>query len=95
VSKQAEALKNKMKKNSSRQAREELMTRITQQQPQEENTNVNVNTKKKKMKFEDRFSRATFYIQNEILEKLNEEAGEEKGEKTRIINDALKQHFNM
>ncbi len=56
-----------------------------------ENNDVNVYGKKrtKKLKFEDRFVRHTSYIEKELLEKLNKAAGGEKGEKTRIINEAL------
>lgn len=58
------------------------------------NVNVDVNVKvNKKKKFEEKFTRQTYYIENELLEKLHQEAGNEKGEKTRIINEALRQYF--
>ena len=43
----------------------------------------------KKKKWEDNYKRATFYIQNDVMEELEYAAGNEKGEKTRIINEAL------
>jgi uncharacterized protein (DUF4415 family) len=59
-----------------------------------ENVDVNVNKKeRKRKKFEDNFTRQTYYIQNDLLEKLNEVAGSEKGEKTRIINEALRKYL--
>lgn len=48
----------------------------------------------RKKKFEDRYTRATFYIDNDLLEMIQQEAGDEKGEKTRIINDALRRYFS-
>ncbi len=64
----------------------------------EENEEVNVNDyvniygkkREKKLKFEERFVRHTSYIEKELLEKLNQAADGEKGEKTRIINEALR-----
>ncbi|MDA5111006.1 hypothetical protein [Brevibacillus thermoruber] len=55
--------------------------------------NVNVKTKRKK-KFEETHTRQTYYIENDLLLRLNAIAGNEKGEKTRIINEALRQYFD-
>lgn len=55
------------------------------------NKNVNV-YKKRKNKFEDRYVRQTFYIEKYLLSKLNQ-VSEEKGDKTRIINEALQKHL--
>lgn len=55
--------------------------------------NRNVNVQKKKRKFEERFSRATVYIENDLLALLNQISEGEKGEKTRIVNDALRAYL--
>jgi hypothetical protein len=44
--------------------------------------------RKKKKKFEDQHSKQTYWIRNDVLEALNKIA-RERGEKTRIINNAL------
>lgn len=64
-------------------------------EPENVNDDVNVYGKKrtKKPKFEDRFVRHTSYIEKELLEKLNAAADGEKGEKTRIINEALRSYL--
>lgn len=49
--------------------------------------------KTKKKKWEDDYKRGTFYIQNDVLEELNYRSGTEKGEKTRIVNEALQEYF--
>lgn len=60
------------------------------------NRNVNVNIKRsKKKKFEEEHTRQTYYIRNDILETLHEVAGNEKGEKTRIINEALEMYLKQ
>ncbi|WP_173918931.1 hypothetical protein [Halobacillus sp. Marseille-Q1614] len=48
----------------------------------------------KKKKFEDKYKRATFYIENDIIKQLDSQAGKEKGEKTRIVNEALRQFLS-
>lgn len=69
--------------------------------PVEEDTNVNVNEnvyvdvnvnidKPKRKRFEETHSRQTYYIENDLIEKLNQQAGSEKGEKTRIVNEAIR-----
>ena len=50
--------------------------------------------REKKPKFEETHTRGTMWIRNDLNEKLNnwsEEGG--RGEKTRIINDALEDYF--
>ena len=49
----------------------------------------------KKKKWEDDYSRATFYVENETLDELNYQAGNEKGKKTEIINKALQQYLDF
>lgn len=49
----------------------------------------------KKVKFDQKYDKMTFYILKELAELINEEAAGEKGEKTRIINDALKMYFGL
>ncbi|SDE59637.1 hypothetical protein SAMN04487777_11751 [Priestia aryabhattai B8W22] len=58
----------------------------------EENKQPNF-PKTKKVKWEDNYTRATVYIQNDTLAELNHRAGTEKGEKTRIVNEALQDFF--
>lgn len=56
--------------------------------------NVNVAPRvSRRPKFEESHTRATFYIQNELLEQLNQFDGNEKGEKTRMINEALEAYL--
>ncbi|MDP5276097.1 hypothetical protein [Chengkuizengella axinellae] len=73
------------------------------------NVNVNVNSdvnndsniveianniaknKAKKSKFEDQYSRATYWIEKDVLKAFNKVAGH--GEKTRMINEAIKQYI--
>lgn len=45
--------------------------------------------KTKKTKWEDQYKRATFYVQIDTMEEIEKFAGTEKGEKTKIINEAL------
>lgn len=45
--------------------------------------------KTKAKKWEDKYKRATFYVQNDTMAEIERYAGSEKGEKTRIINEAL------
>jgi len=49
--------------------------------------------KTKKVKWEDNYTRATVYIQNDTLDELNRRAGTEKGLKTTIVNEALQAYF--
>ncbi|QQE81567.1 hypothetical protein GI364_24540 (plasmid) [Alicyclobacillus sp. SO9] len=67
----------------------------TNQHLGDENVSRNVNVHKRRKKFEERYSRATLYIENDLLELLNEVSGVEKGEKTRIVNDALRKYLKV
>lgn len=67
-----------------------------------ENVNVNVSEpqhnliqpkKEKKKKFEELHTRDTFWIKNELAELLKIECDGERGEKTRLINEALELYF--
>jgi hypothetical protein len=49
--------------------------------------------KHKKQKFEDMYSRDTVWFKNEIKQKISEATEGERGEKTRIINEALEDYF--
>jgi Ribbon-helix-helix domain len=49
---------------------------------------------RKKKLFEEEYSRATFYIENDLLQQIKEQAGRTKGEKTRIVNEAIQQYLN-
>lgn len=49
---------------------------------------------RRREKFTDRHTPQTFYIENELLEAFHLAAGNEKGEKTRIINDALRNYLH-
>lgn len=59
------------------------------------NINQNINAYKAKKKFEELHCRQTFYLEHGVLELLNSVAGNEKGLKTRIINDALKEYLKQ
>lgn len=47
----------------------------------------------KRMKFEELHKRDTFWIRNDLKQKLDELCVGEKGEKTRIVNEALKAYL--
>ncbi len=80
---------NRMKENARRTSPHEQLI------DSDVNVNVNVNVHKvQKAKFEERFTRATVYLENELLEALNQVAAGEKGEKTRIVNEALRQYLS-
>lgn len=48
----------------------------------------------KKKKFDEKYKRATFYVENDIIKQLDKQAGKEKGEKTRLVNEALRQYLS-
>ncbi|WP_309122222.1 hypothetical protein [Paenibacillus sp.] len=71
-----------------------------------ENVNVNANAavdhaasqggpqkREKRKKFEELYKRDTFWIRNELKEKLDAYCQGERGEKTRIVNEALKDYL--
>lgn len=77
------------KKNSSAEKNEAYVSEAHSSLfQQEEKKEINSATRKKK--FEEKYKRATYYIENDIKEKLDKQAGNEKGEKTRIVNEALR-----
>ncbi|MNI46799.1 hypothetical protein D3C73_1012810 [compost metagenome] len=49
--------------------------------------------REKKKKFEELYTRSTIWIENDILKKIEQTAAGERGEKTRIVNDALKMYL--
>lgn len=49
--------------------------------------------KEKKQKFEELYDRDTVWIKKELKQKISEAAQGERGEKTRIINEALEEYF--
>lgn len=51
--------------------------------------------RQRKVRFDEKYKKMTFYILKELAELIDEEAEGEKGEKTRIINDALKMYFGL
>jgi len=55
-------------------------------------THIKKNTPIKK-KFEDRHSKQTYWLRNDVLKALNIIAGNQKGKKTEIINEALEDYF--
>jgi hypothetical protein len=83
-------IKNKVK--SSPSVHQELIDPVNKNTNVDVDVNVNVNKKKKK-RFEDMHTRATFYVANDLLDKINKEVDGERGEKTRIINEALRMYF--
>jgi hypothetical protein len=70
-----------------------------------ENVNVHVNVnvdekntgaaqkREKKKRFEELYSRDTIWIKNDLKGKITEECEGERGEKTRLINEALEEYF--
>jgi len=49
--------------------------------------------REKRKKFEELYKRDTFWIQNELKERLDAYCKGERGEKTRIVNEALKAYM--
>jgi len=91
VSNLKESLKHKIKNRPGGSVHAQL---IEEDVNVNDNVNVNVYRKKaRKERFEERFVRHTHYIEKTLLEKLNSAAGDEKGEKTRIINAALSEYL--
>ena len=56
-----------------------------------ENVNNDVYVYVKRKKFEDLHTRQTVYIENDIAKKIDKISGKEKGLKTKIYNDALRE----
>ncbi len=49
--------------------------------------------REKRKKFEELYKRDTFWIQNELKDRLDAYCKGERGEKTRVINEALKEYM--
>lgn len=49
----------------------------------------------KKVRFDQKYHKMTIYILKDLVDLINEEAAGERGEKTRIINEALKMYFGL
>lgn len=54
---------------------------------------VNISKKNKPKKFEDTHSKATYWIRNDVLKAFNKIAGNQRGMKTEIVNQALIDYF--
>ncbi|MDQ0496850.1 hypothetical protein QOZ95_005050 [Paenibacillus brasilensis] len=79
-------LKNKIRSTSGSSVHPELIDTSKEVQP---------NPKPKKKKFEELHSRDTVWIENELKKRLDKESAENgRGEKTRIINEALRRYFS-
>lgn len=78
-----EQLKNKIRKPVSSAVHSELI-----------DTTISNQTKPQKKKFEDLYRRDTFWLKNELKDKLDQHSiNGGRGEKTRIINEALELYF--
>lgn len=83
-------LKDKIKSKIRESAHDHLIDPV----PKEVNVDVNVNKPMKKKKFEDRYSRQTVWIEDDIIKRISDLTKNERGEKTRIINEALRKYLN-
>ena len=84
MSKKMDELKNKIRSTSGSSVHPELIDTSHEDKP-----------KPKKKKFEEMYKRDTFWIENELKKKIDNQSAENgRGEKTRIINEALKLYFN-
>lgn len=54
---------------------------------------ISVPVKRKRQKFEDTHRRKTFWLRNEIADKVDEEIQEGRGPMTHIINTLLEEYF--
>jgi uncharacterized protein (DUF4415 family) len=89
-------LKDRLKDRIRRSSAHDQLIEPIGQVNDDVNKNVNVYVPprvSRRPKFEDMYTRQTFYIENELLEQMNQLAGGEKGEKTRIINEALRAYL--
>ncbi|MEK4277595.1 hypothetical protein [Paenibacillus sp. FSL R7-0026] len=77
-------LKNKIRSSGSISVHQELID-TSHEKPK---------TITKKKKFEELHTRDTVWIENDLKQKLDNQSAENgRGEKTRIINEALRQYF--
>jgi hypothetical protein len=96
VSNLKDQIKSKMKESAHTQLIDPIELAYTKEDTNvNNNVNVNIKPPKRRVKFEDRYTRQTYYIQNELVAKINQIAENEKGEKTRIINEALRAYLGM
>ncbi|OMC62776.1 hypothetical protein BK126_28340 [Paenibacillus sp. FSL H7-0326] len=79
-------LKSKIRSTSGSSVHPELI---------DSSTEVPTTPKPKKKKFEELHKRDTVWIENELKKRLDRESVENgRGEKTRIINEALRRYFS-
>lgn len=91
-------LKDRIKNKVRSSAHEHLIDPVHVNVDEDVNVDVDINvnvTKPKRKKFEDRYSRQTVWIDDEIIKVITRLAGNERGEKTRIINEALRQYLKI
>ncbi|MEK4078247.1 hypothetical protein MHI01_30900 [Paenibacillus sp. FSL M7-0656] len=86
MSKRMDDLKNKIRSKSVNSVHSELIDTSLESKNE---------GKPKKKKFEELHRRDTFWIENGLKERLDKESAENgRGEKTRIINEALREYFS-
>lgn len=90
-SKALEAIKRKVQNSGSAGVHSQLLSPLYGDDSSDESSG---NSKKKEEKFDDLYTRHTVYIQNELGDKLSKRSAGSRGEKTRIINEALKEYLN-
>ncbi|MDK8194725.1 hypothetical protein QP794_32045 [Paenibacillus sp. UMB7766-LJ446] len=79
-------LKNKIRSTSASSVHPELIDTSHEDKPK---------PKPKKKKFEETHTRDTVWIENDLKKKIDSQSAENgRGEKTRIINEALRLYFN-
>lgn len=79
-------LKNKIRSSGGSSVHPQLIDTSYEEKPK---------PKPKKMKFEELHKRDTVWIENELKHRLDTDSNEGgRGEKTRIINEALRQYFS-
>jgi hypothetical protein len=109
VSNKLDAIKNKVRRSSGDSVhaqiidtniieddRKAMTGRPTQQAREELNAHADPpeGNKERKKKFEDLYTRQTIWVKKEYVAMIEKESDGERGEKTRILNDALKEYFN-
>jgi hypothetical protein len=109
VSNKLDAIKNKVRRSSGDSVhvqmidtniieddRKAMIGQPTQQASEELHADGNepAGKKERKKKFEDLYTRQTIWVKKEYVQMIEEESDGERGEKTRILNDALKEYFS-
>lgn len=74
--------------------RKEIKPIEQQELPVDVHVNVHVDEKPKKKKFEELYARATLWVKREHMQTIEDLCRGERGEKTRIINEALDEYFS-